>query len=576
MRKKKDDDSDGSGLATAILGKAVTGASLLASVQLLSRGFTFFLNVALTRRLGDASLLGIASVQLHLLYTLVLTLAREGVRRTCLRIAAARGVGDRQSERTRRDLVNLTWRAVIAGCAATPCFCAWFIFQADPVALQSVSLYDYAFSIKLMGVAIGLELLSEPFFVAAQGQLLYGLRSKIEALGVTTRCVLTFYLVVYADARLSGFAYGYVGYGATLLLSYVAFFSRQTQKPSMEDNLWTLDSFSDLLPADFLLLHDEKLEKLALDMTAQQLWKVLLAEGEKVIMMMFSMEASDQAVYALVFNLGSLVARFVFQPIEETAFAVFGKLNDLSTQGRVSDNESSPSHLLEMLSRTMSLIGLVFVAFGPSFSHFLVHFLYGERWSNETDAPLVLGYYCFYVLLLAVNGVTEAFAHAVGDQNDVKSFNHWLLIFSAVYLVSAAFLIRFHAVGLIFANCVNMLMRIGFSLNFIAEFENEAIVIVFPRLFPSLLSLVAFVIAAALARISEALLYSKQVSFLNSAFHISFGGFILVLLAIFLYLSSEKHFVAEMRRLRSVLRKGSTAQTTTSTAQPPPSKSKMH
>jgi hypothetical protein len=37
---------------------------------------------------------------------------------------------------------------------------------------------------------------------------------------------------------------------------------------------------------------------------------------------------------------------------------------------------------------------------------------YGQRWS-ETDAPQALGVYCAYILLLAVNGILEAFVHAV-------------------------------------------------------------------------------------------------------------------------------------------------------------------
>ncbi len=36
---------------------------------------------------------------------------------------------------------------------------------------------------------------------------------------------------------------------------------------------------------------------------------------------------------------------------------------------------------------------------------------YGQRWSH-TDAPQALGVYCAYILLLAVNGILEAFVHA--------------------------------------------------------------------------------------------------------------------------------------------------------------------
>ena len=44
----------------------------------------------------------------------------------------------------------------------------------------------------------------------------------------------------------------------------------------------------------------------------------------------------------------------------------------------------------------------------------LLRLVYGQRWS-ETDAPRALAVYCLYILLLALNGILEAFEHAVAD-----------------------------------------------------------------------------------------------------------------------------------------------------------------
>jgi oligosaccharide translocation protein RFT1 len=56
--------------------------------------------------------------------------------------------------------------------------------------------------------------------------------------------------------------------------------------------------------------------------------------------------------------------------------------------------------------------GLLAVAFGPAYTYVVLRTAYGQRWS-ETDAPQALGVYCAYILLLAVNGILEAFVHAV-------------------------------------------------------------------------------------------------------------------------------------------------------------------
>ena len=50
-------------------------------------------------------------------------------------------------------------------------------------------------------------------------------------------------------------------------------------------------------------------------------------------------------------------------------------------------------------------------AFGPSYAYLLLRLLYGRRWS-DTEAAAALGWYCPYIALLAVNGITEAYLHA--------------------------------------------------------------------------------------------------------------------------------------------------------------------
>ena len=58
--------------------------------------------------------------------------------------------------------------------------------------------------------------------------------------------------------------------------------------------------------------------------------------------------------------------------------------------------------------------GLLAAAFGPAYTYMLLRLVYGQRWS-ETEAPRALAAYCLYILLLAVNGIFEAFVHAVAE-----------------------------------------------------------------------------------------------------------------------------------------------------------------
>ena len=65
-------------------------------------------------------------------------------------------------------------------------------------------------------------------------------------------------------------------------------------------------------------------------------------------------------------------------------------------------------------SRWSICAGLLAAAFGPAYTYMLLRLVYGQRWS-ETEAPQALAAYCLYILLLAVNGIFEAFVHAVAD-----------------------------------------------------------------------------------------------------------------------------------------------------------------
>lgn len=56
----------------------------------------------------------------------------------------------------------------------------------------------------------------------------------------------------------------------------------------------------------------------------------------------------------------------------------------------------------------VTFIGLVVLAFGPSYSYALIRILYGQKWSDG-EAPLALRYYCFYVISLAMNGLFYSF-----------------------------------------------------------------------------------------------------------------------------------------------------------------------
>jgi oligosaccharide translocation protein RFT1 len=71
--------------------------------------------------------------------------------------------------------------------------------------------------------------------------------------------------------------------------------------------------------------HD--LARLTWSFFKQGIMKQVLTEGERYIMTLFSvLTFSEQGVYDIVNNLGSLAARFLFRPIEESAYFYFSQM----------------------------------------------------------------------------------------------------------------------------------------------------------------------------------------------------------------------------------------------------------
>jgi oligosaccharide translocation protein RFT1 len=68
--------------------------------------------------------------------------------------------------------------------------------------------------------------------------------------------------------------------------------------------------------------------------------------------------------------------------------------------------------LLNGLLVGISLFGLIFAVFGPFYARAAVRLLFSSSWQGrETEDTLMM--FCPYVLILGLNGISEAFLHAV-------------------------------------------------------------------------------------------------------------------------------------------------------------------
>ena len=113
------------------------------------------------------------------------------------------------------------------------------------------------------------------------------------------------------------------------------------------------------------------------------------------------------------------------------------------------------------------LLGLIILTFGFSFSDLLLRLYGGSNLAGDGGTALLRAQ-CLLIAFLAVNGVTECFARSVMTEAEINSFNKKLVLLSVSYLgLTWLFTYMFGPVGLVLANCVNMGIRIYFSVRVI-------------------------------------------------------------------------------------------------------------
>ncbi|KAG0235771.1 Oligosaccharide translocation protein rft1 [Actinomortierella wolfii] len=516
--------------ASNILSSSVKGASYLILLQFVSRMLTFTLNQVLLRFTSPETL-GIASVQLELLLLTILFLSREGVRCAAIRVSDDAADHDESTDaivnNSTKDaknelphlrhqdhseayrlqkLVNMVYAPIPVGALMTVMAAGYFLAQIDDA--SEAKFPGYRLSIYLYGLAALVELVAEPMFMVAQYKLWFKTRVSVEGTAVIVRCVLTCALTIYgAQQQMQGLtrtnSMGVLAFAIAQFVSTEKKMAMVAKAKKTDGNVDTLGQSDDeislkaLLPRPLVKIDkdgnrktfyfDPELFNLSRTLTAQSLLKHILTEGDKMLMASMT-TAADQGVYAFVVNYGSLVARILFQPMEETSRTLFSKLLSDIPHAPESKNEvvvlESSQRANLILSRDLLLtimkfhvlLGLIFIAFGTHYTATLIDLVVGQTWSRSTAAPAVLALYCYYVPIMGLNGITEAVVQAVASESELSRLSFWMIGFSAVFCGTGALLtglLGMGANGIVLANCVNLLMRILWSCWFLSGYYDR-------------------------------------------------------------------------------------------------------
>ncbi|OQD79525.1 hypothetical protein PENANT_c049G00187 [Penicillium antarcticum] len=431
-----------------ILTSSATGTTFLIMIQLASRIFTFASNQLILRTLSPV-VLGIAA-QLELFQISILYFSRESIRVAIQRQPMSSSTKSKSQPGQANDteslasqaVVNVSYLSLALGIPATLFFT---ILYQRFVSDEASKIAFFHLSVAITGLAALIELSIEPFFAVVQQHMLYEKRATVEMPAAFLRSFVTSVAFIYS--------------------------SRANYNPGVVPFALGHLVYSD--PSKYILgLFSRRLTSLAANVFFQSLVKHLLTQGDTMMLAALS-GLEDQGIYSLASNYGGLVARIIFQPLEESSRNLFSTLMSPNESGKLSRMQirTAKNHLVDIL-HAYQLFSILIFPLGPMMVPQLLHILGGRQWASPKVGDL-LSVYCYYIPFLALNGITEAFVSSAANPSEIRRQTGWMGVFSACYAVAAYTFLELGnlgAYGLVLANIVNMFVRTLWSFSFITSY----------------------------------------------------------------------------------------------------------
>ncbi|GAA6014499.1 hypothetical protein JCM10207_001628 [Rhodosporidiobolus poonsookiae] len=469
----------------------------LIGLQVASRLFSFGLNQLLLRSTTPQAF-GLATIQFDTLIGTVLFLLREGLRGAVARIRPS------ASPSSRLLFSQTLLLPTLLSPLATAAFALYHLLSTP-----SPSPPFFRTTLLLYFLSTLIELIYEPLYLRTlqAWETLTPRRVKVEGLATLGKAFATLAVVkaVRSEDALLAFGVGQLVHSATIWAGLTRIIRSASTKEAKDDALQSASVFSlEKIAVEREGKEDGKatakderyfnpqVTRLGWALTKQSFVKQLLTEGDKLAVGRFG-SGEDMGGYAVALNYGSLIARIVFQPLEESSRLYFSSLSSAtspfpdaadtarSTLPSPARKPSLPALLslathLRLLLLLHTHLTLIFFLLAPSYTTPLLHLLLGARWS--LPAGPILRAYVLSLPIMGLNGSTEAFFQSLASPAWIARGSSWMAVCAVAFAGATAGLCGaagLGARGLVGANCVNLALRTGFSTVFIRRYFGLAL-----------------------------------------------------------------------------------------------------
>lgn len=466
-----------------ILKRSTEGVASLMMSQFLTKAVTFIFNNLLIRILSP-KIFGITTL-LDFIRSTVLFFSRDAIRLTSLRVKSLYIDKDNSKESSSENnnhnisselqtVINFSYIPIMIGLPLSSVFIIWQYSSLSNLLTSTPYLLT---SMTLIWCSIILELLSEPFFIINQFMLNYKTRTKFENISITVSCLIQFVIVyscentgisdmknMHEGIPIFAFALGNFIQSLLLLIFYCCDYlqnlSRVQTISILPLQIRNIDTGINFYFQETLMNHFKKVY-------FQLCFKHLLTEGDKLVINSLC-TIEEQGIYSVLSNYGSLIARLVFSPIEESLRLFLTTLLSITS----TENLKLSIEVIINLVKFYLYLALLIIGFGPINSSYMLQFVIGSKW-NKGILLNATKIYCLYLPFLSINGIFEAFFQSLASANEIIFQSYLMILFSGIFFASSWILIVYCNLslsGLILGNIINMVFRIIYAGWFIQKF----------------------------------------------------------------------------------------------------------
>ncbi|KAH8999756.1 Rft protein-domain-containing protein, partial [Lactarius akahatsu] len=282
-------------------------------------------------------------------------------------------------------------------------------------------------SVSIYAFTAALKLAAELLYIHAQNKLRMDVRARAEGAAVFSKTLAMFLGLAFAPPAWALFAFA-AGQAAYALATFAVFWNfcgwstRYVLRRVTLGNRGHKDAY-----------FDQELLHLSGAMTARSVVMHFLTEGDKLLISR-PCSLADQGSYAIASNYGSLVARVVFRPIEETSRIFFSKFLSSSPSSLSSENDQEALETaVELLSTLLLFTYFLLLLFGPPYLPLASALVLPPRY-QQTSVPRILHAFRFYLPAMAYNGVLEAFLASVCTPADLRTQSRMIAATSATLI----------------------------------------------------------------------------------------------------------------------------------------------